>query len=328
MNIQNSLINAARKLQSAGIQSINLEARILLQHATKKPIEYLLARSDEELPEKQKIIFEELINRRISLEPIAYITGFKEFYGYEFIVNKNVLIPRQDTEIIIEAILDNNGTDSTIKLLDLGTGSGCIAISLLLAMPNAKVIATDISNEAIIIATQNATKHGVSDRLQIINSNWFENLEDQKFDIIVSNPPYISKDEINYIAPETLKYEPNLALFAQDNGLSAYHSIAKDAKKFLKKDGKLFLEIGFNQSQAVKEIFSSYNSPLSKISPAQEFEGDRERKIHLLNVRENPSTGSLPQLPEEVEFKMRSNYIFKQTYKDLAGHDRGLLFSC
>lgn len=280
MNIKEALINAASQLQSAGIQANNLEARILLQHATNKPMEYLLARSDEELPEKQQIIFDESINRRLSLEPIAYIIGHKEFYGHEFIINNNVLIPRQDTEIIIEAILSNSEADSITRILDLGTGSGCIAISLLLAMPNAKAIATDISNEAIIIAAQNATKHNILDRLQIINSNWFDNLEDQKFDIIVSNPPYISQDEIDYIAPETLKYEPNLALFSQDDGLAAYCSIAKNAKNFLKKDGKLFLEIGFNQSHAVREIFSNYN------------------------------------------------YIFKQIYKDLSGHDRGLLFSC
>ena len=102
-------------------------------------------------------------------------------------------------------------------------------------MPNTKAIGTDISTEAIMIATQNATKHNVLNRLQIINSNWFDDLEDQQFDIIVSNPPYISKDEIEYIAPETLKYEPNLALFAQNDGLAAYYSIAKKAKKFLKR---------------------------------------------------------------------------------------------
>ncbi|WP_375331779.1 peptide chain release factor N(5)-glutamine methyltransferase [Candidatus Tisiphia endosymbiont of Temnostethus pusillus] len=270
MNIKESLIYAASKLQTVGIKSANLESRILMQHVTGKSIEYLLARSEERLTELEQIIFKNLVNRRILLEPIAYIIGYKEFYGYQFIIDNKVLIPRQDTEIIVDAILKNvklKGieTNAELTILELGTGSGCIALSLLLEMPNSNVTATDISNEAIAIASQNAIKHKVYDRFKIINSNWFDNLEKQEFDIIVSNPPYISFDDTVYMSPETLKYEPHLALFAEDNGLASYYIIAKEAKGFLKQNGKLFLEIGFNQLAAVTEIFVSYGYTVKQV---------------------------------------------------------------
>ncbi|UCM85639.1 MAG: peptide chain release factor N(5)-glutamine methyltransferase [Rickettsia endosymbiont of Culicoides impunctatus] len=266
MNIKESLIYATSKLQAVGIKSANLESRILMQHATNKSIEYLLARSEEELTQQQQTIFENLVNRRRSLEPIAYIVGYKEFYSYQFIINDKVLIPRQDTETIVDAILKDVKKNCSFKteltILELGTGSGCIAISLLLEMLNANinvnVTATDISNEAIAIARQNAIKYKVFDRFKIVNSNWFENLKKQKFDIIVSNPPYISFDDTVYMSPETLKYEPHLALFAENNGLASYYIIAKEAKGFLKQNGKLFLEIGFNQVASVTEIFVSH----------------------------------------------------------------------
>ncbi|MFP3017806.1 MAG: peptide chain release factor N(5)-glutamine methyltransferase [Candidatus Tisiphia sp.] len=265
MNIKELLIYATSKLQTVGIKSANLESRILMQHITGKSIEYLLARSEEGLTESEQIIFKNLVNRRILLEPIAYIIGYKEFYGYQFIIDNKVLIPRQDTEILIDAILSDIKTNAKLAILELGTGSGCIALSLLLEMPNSNVIATDISNEAIAIARQNAIKHKVSDRFKIINSNWFENLEKQKFDIIVSNPPYISFDDTIYMSPETLQYEPHLALFAEDNGLASYYIIAKEAKGFLKQNGKLFLEIGFNQLAAVTEIFVSYGYTVKQV---------------------------------------------------------------
>ncbi|WP_417904911.1 peptide chain release factor N(5)-glutamine methyltransferase [Candidatus Tisiphia endosymbiont of Micropterix aruncella] len=282
MNIKALLIYAASKLQTVGIKSENLESRILMQHVTGKSIEYLLAKSEEELTEAEQIIFKNLVNRRILLEPIAYIIGYKEFYGYQFIIDNKVLIPRQDTEVLVDAILSDIKTNAELAILELGTGSGCIALSLLLEMQNSNVTATDISNEAIAIARQNAIKHKVSDRFKIINSNWFENLEKQKFDIIVSNPPYISFDDTVYMSPETLKYEPHLALFAEDNGLASYYIIAKEAKGFLKQNGKLFLEIGFNQLAAVTEIFVSYGYTVKQVY--KDLEGrDRGFLIDMAN---------------------------------------------
>ena len=264
MNIKKLLANATDKLMQYGVDSPNLEARILMQHAIGKSLEYLLVSYAEYLTEQEIIIFENFIDRRNSLEPIAYIIGSKEFYGYDFIVNNKVLVPRKDTEIIVNAVLEV-ATNSNLKILELGTGSGCIAISLLLEIPTSYITATDICNDALNIAKQNAIKHQVSDRLKVINSDWFKNVESQEFDIIVSNPPYISCSDVIYMSEETIKYEPHLALFAENNGLESYYLIAQRAKFFLKPSGKLLLEIGFNQLESVTKIFHDYGYKINKI---------------------------------------------------------------
>lgn len=265
MNIQENLYYATNKLHQAKINTAELEARILLQHATSKSLEYLLARPEQELIPQEQEAFEQLLTRRLSLEPIAYITNSKEFYGYDFIVNDKVLIPRSDTELLIDVILQETDNDASIEVLELGTGSGCIAVSLLLEMPNIRLTASDISDDAIMVARQNAMNHNVLERAKIINSDWFRTLEKQQFDIIVSNPPYIALDDTPNIAPETLKHEPHLALFAEDNGLAGYHSIAKEARHFLKPNGKLFLEIGFNQANDVTKIFNDSGYVIKRV---------------------------------------------------------------
>ena len=288
------LSNAIDKLKKIGINSPQLEARILLRHVINKPIEYLLINLDELLNEAEIETFEKLLERRLKHEPIAYITGVKEFYSHEFIVNKHVLIPRSDTEVLVEIVLGllkpslrtneisaaisgkipeiassaptvSSCNDQFLNILELGTGSGCIVISILCELPNAKAVALDISLEAIEVSRSNAIKHHVMDRIQIIHSDWFENLGKQKFDLIVSNPPYISHSEKSEMAIETINYEPSVALFAEEGGLQAYFIIAKDAKKFLKPNGKLVLEIGFNQTEKVSKIFLDYGYNIDNI---------------------------------------------------------------
>ncbi len=283
-SIKQILSNATDRLNKIGISSPQLEARILLRHVINKPIEYLLINLDEQLNEAEIEAFEKLLERRLKHEPIAYITGVKEFYSREFIVNKHVLIPRSDTEVLVEIVLGllkpslratersvaisgilpeiasstpmaSSRNDEYTKILELGTGSGCIAISLLCELPNANVIATDISLDAIEIIKSNAAKYEVMDRLQVIHSDWFENLGKQKFDLIVSNPPYISHNEKSEMAIETINYEPSIALFAEEDGLQCYKTIAGNAKQFLKPNGKIILEIGFKQEEAVTQIF-------------------------------------------------------------------------
>ncbi|ABV74002.1 tRNA (guanine-N(7)-)-methyltransferase [Rickettsia canadensis str. McKiel] len=280
-SIKETLSDATDKLNKIGINSSQLEARILLQHVINTPLQYLLIKLDEQLNQSEIEAFEKLLERRLKHEPIAYIIGVKEFYSREFIVNKHVLIPRGDTELLVDIVValvkrchyresrnpvnhymdtclrgyDTRLQTNNIKILELGTGSGCIAISLLCELPNANVIATDISLDAIEVARNNALKHHVTDHIQIIHSNWFENIENQKFDFIVSNPPYISNTEKSEMAIETINYEPHLALFAEENGLQSYKTIAENAKKFLKQNGKLALEIGFKQKETVIQIF-------------------------------------------------------------------------
>ncbi|ADE30423.1 bifunctional peptide chain release factor N(5)-glutamine methyltransferase PrmC/tRNA (guanosine(46)-N7)-methyltransferase TrmB [Rickettsia prowazekii] len=275
-SIKQILSNANDKLNKIGINLPGLEARILLQHVTNKPIEHLLIKLNEQLSEAEIEAFEKLLERRLAHEPIAYIIGVKEFYSREFIVNKHVLIPRIDTEVLVDVViglvvsrnnlhmfsklksLDSVLTTQSYNILELGTGSGCIAISLLCELPNTNIIATDISVDAIKVAKSNSIKYNVTDRIQIIHSNWFEKLDKQKFDFIVSNPPYISHTEKLKMAIETINYEPSIALFAEEDGLEAYSIIAKNAKQFLKPNGKIILEIGFSQAAKVSKIFLNY----------------------------------------------------------------------
>ena len=288
-SIKQAISKASDKLNEIGIKYPQLEARILLQYAINKPHEYLLVNSDQQLNSLEIDAFEKALDRRLKHEPIAYITGIKEFYSRDFTVNKHVLIPRADTEILVDVVLqcpsqhsqchsrvggnpEKKQMDSVVKprndnfhILELGTGSGCIAISLLLETPNAQVTATDISLNAIEIAKSNAVKHGVMDRLQIIHSDWFESLEKQKFDLIISNPPYISIEEKSEMALEAINHEPHLALFAEEDGLQAYRIIAENAKRFLKPNGKIILEIGFNQADKVSQIFSNYGYVVDNI---------------------------------------------------------------
>ncbi|WP_341793450.1 MULTISPECIES: bifunctional peptide chain release factor N(5)-glutamine methyltransferase PrmC/tRNA (guanosine(46)-N7)-methyltransferase TrmB [unclassified Rickettsia] len=271
-SIKQVLSAAADKLNKIGINSPQLEARILLQYVTNKSLQYLLINLDEQLNKTEIEAFEEVLARRLKHEPIAYITGVKEFYSHEFIVNKHVLIPRADTELLVDSVMSSfqchsreNGNDikeefnnEQTKILELGIGSGCISVSLLLAIPNSTIIATDISKEAIEVAKNNASKHKVSDRIKIIHSDWFENIGEEKFDFIVSNPPYISPAETANMAVETINYEPHLALFAEQEGLQAYYIIAQKTKRFLKPSGKLIIEIGYLQAEKVSKIFNDY----------------------------------------------------------------------
>jgi release factor glutamine methyltransferase len=266
MQIRQALTHAVVKFKEANIQSSYLDARILLGHVLNQPIEYLLVRDNENLTNTDQENFFALIKRRLALEPIAYIVGYKEFYGRTFKVNEKVLIPRPDTEVLIDAVLSFLPTyKDNLRILDLGTGSGCIIISLLLEIAFASAIAIDISNDALSVARQNARIHQVDNRLKLIHSQWFENLNKQKFDIIVSNPPYISETDKDLISQETIDYEPAIALFAQRDGLNAYYSIATSAKNFLKQDGKLFIEIGFNQESIVSQIFTSHGYVVKQI---------------------------------------------------------------
>ena len=292
-SIQEFLNEGAYKLQQIGVSNPKLEARILLQHAINKPPEYLLANPEKQLNQLEIEAVEKVLERRLKHEPIAYILETKEFYSREFIVNKYVLIPRNDTEILVDVVLGlfkpslranemsvaisgkipeiasstpiASSRNDNFHILELGTGSGCISISLLLELPNSQITATDISADAIEVAKSNAMKHDVTDRLQIINSNWFENIGKQKFDLIVSNPPYISINEKPEMVIETINYEPSIALFAEEDGLLIYRIIAENAKKFLKQNGKIILEIGYKQADQVSQIFLDHGYVIDNI---------------------------------------------------------------
>ncbi len=228
------------------------EIRIFLIEILQISIEELLLRPNYILKnsEKEKLI--EYCSRRVNSEPVAYIIGKKEFFGLEIGVNENVLIPRPETELIVEEALGIIKAED--KILDLCAGSGAIGIAIAKYFSkNLDVTFADISQDALKMAKKNASRHDIAGKF--ILSNWFSKI-DGKFDLIVCNPPYIDIEEKNMMAEETLKYEPPLALFARQNGYEAYYILAQEASKFLTKNGKIIIECGHQQMDEISMIFA------------------------------------------------------------------------
>lgn len=261
-------------LELEDFTSKQLESRILLASILKTTQEGLLIRYNEPISQEEEKTFYEHIKCRKALEPIAYIVGKKEFYGRDFIVNKHVLIPRPETELIIDRVVleyQKNFADKEVTILDLGTGSGAIAVTLATLIPQAKIVAIDISDEALALAAENAKLHDAIAQIQFIKSDWYSNLSGKKFDFIISNPPYISPDNKIYMAQETILYEPEQALFAVENGLINYRKIIFELNNFLKNENKVFLEIGFNQAEDVINILKEY--PFTEIVISKDLSG-------------------------------------------------------
>jgi release factor glutamine methyltransferase len=258
------LIKEALSLANIELENFSskqLDARILLGYALNITQETLLINYNKPITKNEESRFFQYIKRRKSFEPIAYIIENKEFYGINFFVDKNVLIPRPDTEILVDEIISEykkNFSDKEITILDLGTGSGAIAVSLAILIPLSKITATDISESALKIAIKNAMLNNVVNQIEFIKSNWYSNLKDAKFEYIVSNPPYIDSADKPYMSQETLLYEPENACFADNNGLIFYDKIISEATYFLKKGGKILLEIGFNQSKSVVSVLEKH----------------------------------------------------------------------
>lgn len=256
-SIRHAYRSIVEKLKKSNIPSPELDARLLLSHCLNLPIEKLILNFDNIFPQGSYTRLSELVSKRVLNEPMAYILGKKDFWKHEFLIEKDILIPRPDTEILIEAVLKtHNQTDSQIDILDLGTGSGCILLSLLHEFKNAQGIGVDLNEAAIKLAQKNAVKLNVENRSSFILSNWDEAIpSNKKFDIIVSNPPYISQDEYETLESNVKDYESQRALLAQKEGLEHYIFFAENIKKRLKTNGLLAIEIGFGQENAIKEHF-------------------------------------------------------------------------
>lgn len=246
-------------LKNAGIENANLDARAFLRHVLGKDSIYLDIHKDDIVDDKIIDLYMSYIQRRSNDEPFAYIINSKEFMSLNFYVNENVLIPRPDTEILVEYIIEYcKNSNSDINIVDLCTGSGAIAVSLANYIPNCTVTAVDISKSALKIARKNADNHNVTKH---ISFGKFDVLNDisslGKFDIIVSNPPYISKCDILTLDTTVKNYEPILALDGGDDGLMFYRNIVKHAPKMLNNGGIIALEIGYDQAEAVTELLKS-----------------------------------------------------------------------
>lgn len=230
------------------------EARLLLGHVLGRPAAWLIAHDDEVLEEAALLSFASLAARRASGEPVAYLVGHREFFGREFAVSPAVLIPRPETELLVEISLERIGIGEGQKILDLGTGSGCIAVTLALEIPSAQVSAVDISEAALVVAGKNAERHGA--RLRLLRSNWFDELTGECFDLIVANPPYVAAAD-PHLAAGDLRHEPPAALSSGAEGLDSIRRIIAGAPAQLAPDGQLWLEHGYDQAAAVRKLLAA-----------------------------------------------------------------------
>lgn len=257
MKIKELLVNGTQILNKQNIQDSAIQARVLLSYVLKMDKNKLIINSEQTVENLEEKIYLEAIEKIANGKPIQYITNQQEFMKLNFYVDENVLIPQPDTEILVEEVLKFTTTMNTqIKILDLCTGSGAIGISLAKYIPNSKVWVSDISNKAIQIAKLNAERNLVHRRMNFIESDMFKKIEENQFDIIVSNPPYI-KTKVIKTLPDQVREEPHIALDGGRDGLEFYKIIANEASNYLKKDGKMFLEIGFDQKDEVIEILKN-----------------------------------------------------------------------
>lgn len=254
LTFEGALREGTARLMDAGSATATLDSGLLLSQATGLDRLTLYTHRQRELSTEQYAKFEELLRRREVGEPMAYILGNREFWGRDFAVRRGVLIPRPDTETLIEAF-SKKFADKTaaLKLAEVGVGSGAISITLLCEYPHAVAEASDISADAHAVAAQNAKTHGVEARLTLHNAPWLDAMG-EGYDAIVSNPPYIPQAEMETLMRDVLNFEPHLALVAGKDGLDAYRAIIPAAAKKLKKGGVLLLEVGYNQAQAVSAL--------------------------------------------------------------------------
>ncbi|MFQ5356154.1 MAG: peptide chain release factor N(5)-glutamine methyltransferase [Mariprofundaceae bacterium] len=244
MTLKQLLLKATDELKTAGCATPRLDAEVLLMHVSGLSQSRLITCSDNKLPPEQILRYHKLIERRQQREPVAYIIGEKEFWSLPFFVNSDVLIPRPETEHLVEATLANfTNKDEKFNFCDLGTGSGCIAISLACEYPHAHITATDISSNALKVARANARRHGVIDRIDFRQGDMLTVMEDECFDAILTNPPYISIDE--YLKLETeLYFEPRQALTDEEDGLKYLNTLLDQAPIWLGPEGILIMESG------------------------------------------------------------------------------------
>lgn len=252
LSIRSAQKLAATLLKQVGIESFLLDAQLILGVVTKKERFFVQLDSEQILTKNEEDQFFSLLARRLCFEPMAYIIGAKEFFGATFLVSKDCLIPRPDTEIVVEECLKL--IDGPQTIFDLCTGSGAIAISILLNREQAQVIASDLSEKALKVAELNALRLGVSSRLKLLKGDLFEPFLGKKAQLIVINPPYISPEEIKKLAPDVREHEPLMALDGGKEGLDFYKRIFANVDKYLYEKGFLVLEIGFDQSLALERL--------------------------------------------------------------------------
>jgi release factor glutamine methyltransferase len=253
MNIESTLSKGINILKKNKISNPQLDSEILLSNSIKRDKKYIILNPKEILNSEQSEKFKSLIERRKKGEPVAYLINKKEFWKNEFFVNKDVLIPRPDTELIIEQVLKIYSKDSRLQVLDIGTGSGCILLSILKERSNFYGTGIDISKKSINVSKLNAKQLKLTNRVKFFHSS-VDNFKIGKYDIVVSNPPYIKFFNLKYLEKDVINFEPKLALSGGFDGFSKIRNVIKKTKTLIKKNGKFILEIGFNQKNKVNKI--------------------------------------------------------------------------
>jgi release factor glutamine methyltransferase len=266
-SIANALREATQALDHAGVAEARREAGSLLSYVINKDRTFLISHAEDELSESDFERFRETIARRAAGEPSQYITGTQDFFGRSFRVTPAVLIPRPETELLVEAALKLMNPDSTV--CDVGTGSGCIAITLLDEILRARCVAIDLSEAALEIARQNAQAHGVEDRIEFVVSDCFAALDSRvhQFDLIVSNPPYVSEAMLPQLQREVRDHEPPIALSPGADGLRVIRRLIDEAPEFIRGNGYLLMEIGFDQGEAVQQLVDDHVWTLRNVLP-------------------------------------------------------------
>ena len=265
MNIRSAIIKGANILKNKSINSAKLDSEILLASVIDKDRKYLILNNDQIIKEKNLKHFQKLINKRSLGEPIAYLTNEKFFWNYKFFVTKDTLIPRPDTELIVEQILKLTKSKTKMKILDIGVGSGCILLTILKERKNFYGVGVDISKKCLNISKINAKNLEVSSRVNFFKSD-VDKFDLGKYDLIVSNPPYIKKFDLKYLEKDVVNFEPKLALDGGLDGLSEIRKVIKKSSELIKKNGKFILEIGFDQKNKVINLLKDKGFYINSIS--------------------------------------------------------------
>ncbi len=255
-SIAETILEGSKALRLAEISEPRREAASLLAYSLDKDQTYLLTHADALLTEAELVKFRQNLGRRSGGEPMQYISGVREFFGLDFEVNPDVLIPRPETELLVETALALIGNrKAPILICDIGAGTGCISIALVSKVPNARAIAVDISSAAVTVAARNASRHHLTDRLTLVVADGFSALQARPiFDLIVSNPPYIADGEWEGLQREVRDHEPRLALTSGSDGFKMVRRLIKEAPALLRAGGSLLIEIGYNQSVAIEKL--------------------------------------------------------------------------
>ena len=260
-----ALDRASQRLAGAGIDRARHEARLLLSHLTGLSFASQIADPDRLLEDEAQTRFEQLIARRENREPLSHLTGEREFWSLPFKVSEAVLDPRPDSETLVEAALERfPDPDARLSVLDLGTGSGCLLLSVLESRPRARGIGIDVSAQALRIAAENASRLGLSGRACFVCGDWGAAL-DEAFDLVLCNPPYITSGALAGLEPEVARYEPRTALDGGADGLTAYRDLAPQLSRLLRSDGVAMVEIGAGQSTIITAIFKKNGLRVSEV---------------------------------------------------------------